>query len=281
MPTFKKGSKAAKDYMASIRKLKGKPKAKKTTAKKVGAIKIGALPIGFKGSFLGFKFDVINQYTIDGGVTAIIRDSEFNKLFELNGRKEDELKGSKLLYAGSISYWSSHNGDFLSDRDKLQLNKRIENFVKQLNKEVKDFNSGKDKNTKKVKPVKIVYTPEIKKLSVISEIKTILKNNNKILVRGYKIKTGNIRKISGTSTHKDTKSHNVNIRVVSGIQKTINGMQKTYMAIYQNKGGIIDTAIFKASSLLEAKKYASAHKRHSPELKKYKSVSTSVKLYKN
>jgi hypothetical protein len=40
MPTFKKGSKAAKDYMASIRKLKGKPKAKKTTAKKVGAIKI-------------------------------------------------------------------------------------------------------------------------------------------------------------------------------------------------------------------------------------------------
>lgn len=35
MPTFKKGSKAAKDYMASIRKMKGKPKSKKTTAKKV------------------------------------------------------------------------------------------------------------------------------------------------------------------------------------------------------------------------------------------------------
>jgi len=40
MPTFKKGSKAAKDYMASIRKMKGKPKSKKTTTKKVGAIKI-------------------------------------------------------------------------------------------------------------------------------------------------------------------------------------------------------------------------------------------------
>jgi len=65
------------------------------------------------------------------------------------------------------------------------------------------------------------------------------------------------------------------------IQKTINGMQKKYMAIYQKKGEIIDIAIFKASSLLEAKKYASAHKRHSPEFKKYKSVSTSVKLYKN
>lgn len=184
----------------------------------VGKKNIGALPVGFKGSFLGFKFDIVNQYTIDGGVTAIIRDSEFNKLFELNGRKEDEAKGSKILYGSAISYWTANKGHFLNDRDKSQLTKRIDNFVKQLNKEVKDYNTGKDKTTKKSKPVKIVYTPEVKKLSLIQEIKTLLKDNNKIMVRGYKMKTGKIRKISGTSSHKDTKSHNVNIRVVSGIK---------------------------------------------------------------
>lgn len=159
MPKFKKGSKAAKDYMASIRKMKGKPKAKKTTAKKVGAIKI-----------------------VEKNETKLTRPT---KVYQQTRTKSGTFKSLKRI-AGA-------------------------------------------------KP----------------------------------------------STHKDIKSHNVNIKVVSGIQKTINGMQKTYMAIYQNKGGIIDTAIFKASSLLEAKKYASAHKRHSPELKKYKSVSTSVKLYKN
>ncbi|MCE9540722.1 MAG: hypothetical protein K8R85_16100 [Bacteroidetes bacterium] len=157
MPKFKKGSKAAKDYMASIRKMKGKPKAKKTTAKKVGAIKI-----------------------VEKGETKLTRPT---KIYQQTRTKSGTFKS--------------------------------------------------------------------------------------------------LKRIAGTTKHKDTKSHNVNIRVVSGIQKTINGMQKTYMAIYQNKGGIINTAIFKASSLLEAKKYASAHKRHSPELKKYKSVSTSVKLYKN
>jgi hypothetical protein len=157
MPKFKKGSKAAKDYMASIRKMKGKPKAKKTTAKKVGAIKI-----------------------VEKNETKLTRPT---KVYQRTRTKSGTFKS--------------------------------------------------------------------------------------------------LKRIAGTTKHKDTKSHNVNIRVVSGIQKTINGMQKTYMAIYQNKGGIIDTAIFKASSLLEAKKYASAHKRHSPELKKYKSVSTSVKLYKN
>lgn len=113
----------------------------------------------------------------------------------------------------------------------------------------------------------------------VGAIKIVEKGENK-LTRPKKVyqqtrsKSGtfkSLKRIAGTKVKPS----------VSGIQKTINGMQKTYMAIYQNKGGIIDTAIFKASSLLEAKKYASAHKRHSPELKKYKSVSTSVKLYKN
>lgn len=42
------------------------------------------------------------------------------------------------------------------------------------------------------------------------------------------------KKIAGTSTHKDTKSHNVNIRVVSGVKKkvkTVNGWNKGNTAI--------------------------------------------------
>ena len=145
MPNFKKGSQAAKDYMASIRKLKGKPKAKRT-AKKVGAIKI-----------------------VEKG------------------------------------------------------------------------------ETKLTKPTK-----------VYQQIRT---------------KTGAFKLLKRIAGTKKT--------TVSGIQKTISGMQKTYMALYQNKGIIIGISTFKASSLLEARKYASAHKKHTPQWKKYKSITTSVKLYKN
>ena len=113
MPKFKKGSKAAKDYRASIRKMEGKPKAKKTTAKKFGAIKI-----------------------VETNETKVTRPT---KVYQQTRTKSGTFKSLKRI-AGA-------------------------------------------------KP----------------------------------------------STHKDIKSHNVNIKVVSGIQKTINGMQKTYMAIYHSE----------------------------------------------
>ena len=54
-------------------------------------------------------------------------------------------------------------------------------------------NSGKDRNVKKAKPVKIVYKASTKKLSVVDEIKTILKDNKKILKGGYVLKPGKVR----------------------------------------------------------------------------------------
>lgn len=67
---------------------------------------------------------------------------------------------------------------------------------------------------------------------------------------------------------------------MSGIDKTIAGMQKKYLAIYQSKMQVISIAEFHASSLQEARKYAQAHKKHTPEFKKYKNITTSVKLTK-
>lgn len=187
---------------------------------------IGALPIDFKGSFLGYNFSIVNQYTIDGGVTAIFLDKDKVKILELNGNKNEEDRAVNILSSRAKSQFSHDKGYKLDSRDETELNKRIKKFIQQLNKEVKDYNTGKDRNVKKSKPVKIKYHHTTKKLSLINEIKSLLKNDHKILVRGYKIKSGKIReKISGTkkpnskSYHKDIKSHNVNIRVMSGMHK--------------------------------------------------------------
>lgn len=102
------------------------------------------------------------------------------------------------------------------------------------------------------------------------------------------------------SKHKDTKSHNVNIRVVSGldkvtrkgkktivnysrmngIDKTIAGLQKNYLAIYETSNRIVSDAVFKATSLQEAKRFAQFHKKQTPEISKHKNIRVKVKLYK-
>lgn len=68
-----------------------------------------------------------------------------------------------------------------------------------------------------------------------------------------------------TRVHKDTKSHNLNIRVVSGIKKGINqsmlGLLKEYIAVYNFTNGSCNYEMFKALSLAEAKKFAQFHKR--------------------
>jgi len=67
---------------------------------------------------------------------------------------------------------------------------------------------------------------------------------------------------------------------VSGIQKTINGLQRNYLAIYETANRIVSDAVFKASSLQEAKRFAQFHKKQTPEISKHKNVRVKVKLYK-
>lgn len=135
------------------------------------------------------------------------------------------------------------------------------------------------------------------------------------------------------TTHKDTKSHNVNVKVVSGMKKksekrqtgtsvkskdklyealppgkrttgkgktkhtyyerranrsdkpgsllgigrTIAGMKKTYIALYETKNDMF-SIVFDATSLSEARSIAQLHKRHTPSLSKTR---VKVKLLKS
>lgn len=153
--------------------------------------KIGALPVGFTGKFLGWPFKVLNQMTLDGGVTAQI--VELNPpgsiVAELNGRDADATRGAnsilsiikKVKYQGSdFNYYNS-----LKEREKKDVDRSVIKFVKQLNEEVKKYNSGADKRTKQAKPAVIKYSATVKKMALIDQIKKILSDNNKRLKRGY------------------------------------------------------------------------------------------------
>ena len=245
-----KKKKTIKDYFEKAKKsfLEGYNKPKK----------VGALPIDFKGNFLGYRFKVLNQYQLDGGVTAqlVELDGRGDIITELSGNQRENDRAAAVLYSGAIA---SGKDIYLDEKDKKDLQKRIKSFVVGLNKEVSAYNTGKDTSKKKSKGLKIVYNPETKKLAVVDQIKSILKENKKILKGGYSLKNGKIRekKVAGfkqtkylgaasskvkarkgksTEMHTDTKSHNVNIRVVSGVNddllKKIKGV-KDWINLYE------------------------------------------------
>jgi hypothetical protein len=161
---------------------------------------VGALPVDFKGSFLGYKFYIANQYMLDGSVTAQLIESEGkgNLIASLSGNPKENDRTAAALLSGAIA-----TSGKLPLKDEKDIKARIKTFVIDLNKEVAKFNTGKDISKKTSKGIKIVYKPSTKKLSVIDEIKTILRSNKKILKGGYKIAPGKIReKISGTQKTK-------------------------------------------------------------------------------
>jgi hypothetical protein len=156
---------------------------------------VGALPVDFKGSFLGYKFYIANQYQLDGSVTAQLIESEGkgNLIASLSGNPKENERTAAALLSGAIA-----TGGKLDSKDQRDIKERIKRFVTDLNKEVAKFNSGKDISKKTSKGIKIVYKPTTKKLSIVDEIKTILKSNKKILKGGYKVAPGKIReKVNG------------------------------------------------------------------------------------
>ena len=146
MPTFKKGSKAAKDYMAKIR---AKKKQVKTISTKVGAVK----------------------------------KREYVKILGQN-----VIKGSKAHE--KLLYIVKHSND---------IQKHETNFP---NKKVGAIKIVEKNETKLTRPTKVYQQTRTKSGTFKS-----------------------LKRIAGTSTHKDTKSHNVNIRVVSGIAGAFNNLE--------------------------------------------------------
>ena len=193
--------KAAPKKKAASKKVTGSHKDTKSHNVNIRVVsgykKVGALPIDFKGNFQGYRFKVINQYQLDGGVTAqlVELDGRGNIIAELSGNPKENDRVTATLLSGA-----TFGGQYkLDEKDKKDLQKRIKSFVVGLNKEVLAFNSGKDISKKRSKGLKIVYKPETKKLAIVDQIKSILKNNKKILKGGYAIKSGSIRekKIAG------------------------------------------------------------------------------------
>lgn len=160
---------------------------KDTKSHNVNIVVVSGLPIGFTGKFLGWPFKVLNQYQIDGGVTAQIIELNppGNLTAELNGRKQDIERAVSRIYDKAKANWGNK---YVDEKD---LKKRITNFVIQLNKEVANYNSGKDTTTKKAKPIK--YTNTVKKLSTVNQIKNILKDSKKRLKHGYTVIPGNVK----------------------------------------------------------------------------------------
>ena len=231
----KKTGASLKEAFAFVYDRKVSPVKKKAAPKKKAAAKkVGALPIDFKGNFLGYRFKVLNQYQLDGGVTAQIVeiDGRGDIITELSGSTRENDRAAEVLYSGAIA---SGKDIYLDDKDKKDLQKRIKSFVVGLNKEVANYNSGKDTSKKKSKGLKIVYKPETKKLAVVDQIKSILKNNKKILKGGYGIKAGTIR---------EKKVAGINVKnIMSGVG---NIKKSTFKEIEK-----IKKLIFEQSELLE------------------------------
>jgi hypothetical protein len=189
--------------------------------KPINGNNIEALPVNFVGSFWGFKFKIVNQYRIDGGVTAQIVEAEApgSLLGELTGLKTDVDKVVNALY-GSALYTAKSQPDYeysyhKDAREEKKLKDKIKRFVTLLNDDVKDFNTGKDKNIVVSKPTvkelaagklptvkrKKEFKPKVNttKAGVVDQIKSVLKANHKILTHGYSIKPGKVRekKIAG------------------------------------------------------------------------------------
>lgn len=157
--------------------------------------KIAALPIGFTGNFLGYRFKVINQYNIDGTVTAQLWeiDPPGNIIAELNGRKTDADKAANVLTVNSKRTWARNGGNSLSTKDERDFNKRVQSFTSGLNKEVLQYNTGVDTKTTRGKDKVIKYSNTVKSKSFIDQIKTLLTENKRRMKYGYKTVPGKVR----------------------------------------------------------------------------------------
>jgi len=215
--------------------------------------RVGALPVGFTGKFLGWPFKVLNQFTLDGGVTAQIveLDPPGKIIAELDGRREDvERAYTKIFQKIAIPYAAlnvSYNKPAYVKQDQKRVENAVRQFLTQLNKEVSDYNSGKDRKTKTAKPAVIKYTAKVKKLAVVDQIKSILVANTQRLKNGYTL-------VKGKPRIKENAIGAIKRDAVQSLKK----MTDTLSAVMQEKAATKTRA---AGMSAGAKKVTAAHLR--------------------
>lgn len=153
---LKKGSAAAKAFMAKIRAAKGK---KKVAAKKTVVKKVGALPVGFEGKIFETTFKIINQFDIFNNVQSIVEDKKNGStitIFDGKGNAADNAK-QFANYVENYAYPDSR----LSESDYKALYSKILKFSQNMQNEVKEYNKGSKKTIKK-QPLNIPTTAKKK-----------------------------------------------------------------------------------------------------------------------
>ena len=211
-------------------------------SKKRSGKEIGALPVSFTGKILDIPFKVFHQYDIYNNVTSIVEDTN-------NGATIVRIDGTGSIQskADQFSSYIKNRSGYSSDQYPTEFPKRIKKFVSQLQEEVKKFNAGKSNTIKKIpveiKPKKSTMAKKSVKRVVRKKVATkkVAKqsgSSDRMRDMLYQAKKPGKRKTKWGTTyyesranrsdkgrllgtkgeyHKDTRSHNVNIRVVSGL----------------------------------------------------------------
>lgn len=166
---FKKGTQAAKNYMAKLRAAKGKSKPKK----------LGALPVGFIGKMWGVQFKVQNQFDIYNNVQCICENKiTGNQFCIINGIKKDVPNQVAKFYDHILQNTdvSINTKDSVHDLKLLSiLKKDITKFVTNLSNEVDKYNKGQ-KVTSPVKNINIPKPTTLKKTKVSANKKVNINN---------------------------------------------------------------------------------------------------------
>ena len=247
---------------------------KNKTAKKIIKNKLGALPIGFKGKIWGVPFKIVNQYDIYNDVSAIMEDTDTGSIIVVfDGKGSANDKAEKI-----VSYVSSYLK--VDEADKKMIKSRMLKFATQMQKEVKEYNAGKKKTIKK-SPISIpmpkLKSKVVKKAAKKVAKKSIKKHTHWGTVHTHKRRVNGVGAVkkSATTMHKDTKSHNVNIRVMSGISgHAMHNIDKELKQIKHLESLIISNEIAKKNT-----KDIKAKKAMSNSIKKYKELMKEHKIH--
>lgn len=248
-------------------------KSPKTKVSKKSGKKLGALPSGFKGKIMDISFQVSNQYDVFGNVSSIIEDIDTGRTISIF-----DGKGTAKDKAESIFNYISKYSKFEKNKFDPSLKTKLNKFANNLHSEVKSFNAGKKKTIKPV-PLKIdqpkikTNNPKPKKSAVKRKTASKQKGSSSTFYdKLYQAKKPGKRKTAWGTTyyesranrsdkgvllgtkdsyHKDTKSHNVNIRVVSGLPNYKNAV-KVY---FKNRKYNYTTTVGANVTEEDAKKY--------------------------
>ncbi len=198
--------------------------------------------------------------------------------------KNPKMEWKKAVAQASAIYASKHKG-----KSPVGKKKVVKKAVKKTAKKKIGYSKTRLKTekgiTKYLKNEPKTLFPYTQEEKIIKAGKKYFDDKAKELhkkgVSGVKKKVGAVKK-SATTMHKDTKSHNVNIRVMSGLndkamadyKKTIEQIRTIEKGILDYKLTIKDTKELWAKNLLKQnlikiKKMLQEYKDHARELKKH------------